>query len=74
PSPSLGQFLNITETDQRLFDAIGWNRVNPPLPKPGQDMNSDDDPVSVPEPGSAIALLSVVAIAAGLNRRRQSRL
>jgi len=95
PTPALGQLLNITETDQRLFDVIGWDLVNPPLQQPGQDMvidqggggsdpdsdsgsNSDDDsapnpedPVSVPEPGSAIALFSVMAIAALVRHRRR---
>ncbi|HHP7244925.1 MAG TPA: NF038122 family metalloprotease [Elainellaceae cyanobacterium] len=45
PSPSEGQLFELTRNDQRAFDVIGWDLVDPSLPPPMRNIeieNPDD--------------------------------
>jgi hypothetical protein len=60
PTPNAEQVLQFSPSDQILFDAIGYNIASSTGSLPVRGIDADtDQPESIPEPSSAIALLPV---------------
>ncbi len=77
PVPSLGQLLEFSTNDQRLFDVIGWDLANPLLEPPSRNLSPDPvdgelpDPVLVPEPSFAPSLMAMTVGAGWLLTRKR---
>lgn len=86
PTPAQGQLLQFSDIDQVAFDVIGWDLADAMGSPPGRDIRDgdgsggppnsgggSDNPASVPEPSSVLALIPIgwVGIQRLLRGRRE---